>query len=282
MKRRFEILKNAYKGETAYLFSCGPSFRPEEITTYESKLKGSLIVVVKQAQDQLGAFSDFHLINAINHKKYKYSRDTIICMSKPFNPDAWPVLGPKHQLECQADASFAGLSRDETKSQWLVKTKEFAKYKFDTTLTRPWGPSIIIEIGLYLLLHMGVKKVVCVGWDVTPPNTNSMTMTHFYENKTDNQNSIKERLYRILLKLNHIFAPVEWHRRNSTALCHYFGRIYNVCSVEPEENPAIWDASYDLYQFFRSEGMEIRLASTKSYLSPRIPRTSLADELGLL
>lgn len=278
MRERFDLIRNAYQGETAFLFSCGPSFDPDQLAKHFPNLKNSLVIAVKQAYDELSEIADFHILNTINHKKYKYSKNTIRILGRPFNEET-PIVGPAPHLECRAERQLNMLSGDAAKQLWLVRTLNFEKYKFNRQIERPWGPSIIVEICLYMLLHMGVKRVVCVGWDVTPPRKSNMEMPHYYERKTSSILTLPDKLASLLLESLPKKVPARYKKLIEMHIKYHLGKTYNVCQVDPTENEAIWNASGDLYKYFQAEGMEIALASDISHLSSEIPRTKLAVEL---
>lgn len=276
MEARFARLRNAYEGETAFVFSCGPSFRPPALELLRDKLRGRLVVSVKQSYPHLAEHADFHLVNAVNSQIYKRREDAIACVVTSFSDPEPPGWEPDPTLSCQIDSRLAALSPEEKDSHWLVRRRNFDDYTFDKIIERPWGPSLMIEVVLYLLLHMGVRRAVCVGWDVTPADPRTNKMDHFYERKSLKREGI-EAFEKLLRKFPRRFRKSL--RSFTERMRHVAGEPFNVGPVSDGENEAIWAASGDLYEYFRKSGLRIELASSVSRLSSAIPRVNLADIL---
>ena len=63
----------------------------------------------------------------------------------------------------------------------LCNTLEFDKYTLDKTILRPWGPGIISEVVFYMAVHLGVKSICTLGWDLTISDK-VIEGKHFYDN----------------------------------------------------------------------------------------------------
>ncbi len=48
-------------------------------------------------------------------------------------------------------------------------------------MQRPWGPGMMTEVVIYLALHLGVKEISTIGWDLEKPG--STKSNHYYEPK---------------------------------------------------------------------------------------------------
>ena len=82
IEERLNLLENKYKGETAYLVTCGPSLANHDDNILMDKLRDKLVLSVKQAHDVVGDISDFHLLNTYNLKEYHYLvENTIVIWS---------------------------------------------------------------------------------------------------------------------------------------------------------------------------------------------------------
>ena len=63
IEERLKYLKNKYKGETAYIVTCGPSLGKHSLKELKFKLKDKLVICLKQAQNLLEEETDFHLMS---------------------------------------------------------------------------------------------------------------------------------------------------------------------------------------------------------------------------
>ena len=88
---RLKVLKNAYKGETCYITTVGPSIKDYEEDYLRDKLKDELVITVKQAYNIFRELSDFQVLSFANFSPYKYySDDTIV---------VWEVFEQYHPYE---------------------------------------------------------------------------------------------------------------------------------------------------------------------------------------
>lgn len=277
MEQRFERLHDSFKDETAFLFSCGPSFKPEIVRDGGQLLKDRLVIAIKQTLPQLRGLADFHLYNPINHMKYDADPNTIRFLTHCPDKSKWKTFGPKPDLEADIDPLVPDVY--STREDWLICNHRFQDYLFTNQLFRPWGPGIVIESALYFALHLGVRRLICFGWDVSTGTNSKNPSPHFYDSIEQGQKVKVSRYKQILgvlrrnvpkklaLKIRHLQNYIEYQR----------GNRYNTPKALPNEFEAIWEGSYALYEFFKNSGMEIIIASDCSRLDPRIPRTSIEE-----
>lgn len=276
-EKKFAFLCNAYAGESAVLFSCGPSFKPDEIAASHALFEDRLVIAIKQTHHQLGDSTDFHLYNPINHTRYAYGVNTISFLTHCPDPKKWRTFGPKPDLEVGMDPGVPKVFQSE--DDWLVCNRRYDEYLFSKQLERPWGPGIILESALYFALHLGVARLACVGWDVSEGSKKTQTMAHFYETESERfarRRSLGQRVIGKLRSLTPRVISLQL-RQAQNYLEYRRGGVYNRPKVYPNENESVWAGSYDLYRFLQKEGLEMSIASDCCRLDGRIPRTTLAE-----
>lgn len=269
------MLRNAYAGESAILFSCGPSFQPEAILELKEAFKDRLVIAIKQTYHNLGSLADFHLYNPINHTKYEYSEDTVSFLTHCPDKEKWRTFGRKPDLEVDIDPAIPKVYTSE--NDWLVCNRRYEDYLFSKQLERPWGPGIILESALYFAVHLGVKRLACVGWDVTEGSNKTQKMEHFYETESERTPAKRPILQRGIGKIRQL-SPAAFKlplRHFQNYLVYRRGEVYNRPKVYHNENEAVWAGSFDLYQFLLAQGLEMSIASDCSRLDARIPRTTI-------
>lgn len=71
-------IKDAAKGETAYLVTCGPSLTSHNREELIKKLDGKLVIACKQAYEYVKEVATIHLLSVYNYQPYEYhSEETI-------------------------------------------------------------------------------------------------------------------------------------------------------------------------------------------------------------
>ena len=169
VEERFDYLKDLFKGETAYLVSCGPSLTTHDREVLKEKLSDKLVLCAKQAQAYLGEVCDFHLVSTYNYQPYEYPNPNTI---KSFQLTACNMENELrrilHEFKSEIDLYFPVIS-----GPWITLegttayTRNFDNWKQLGQETRVmWGPGILYESGFPLCYHLGVKKIVTIGWDI--------------------------------------------------------------------------------------------------------------------
>ena len=241
LEEKVELLKDSFEGETCYILSCGPSLSDYDPDFLREKLKNKLVLSVKQAYETFPDITDFHFFNCAN-------------MPPPMNPPLWehyvydkmsPVTiassnyahGQRWSRFQKNDLFFKVPIRTEINNEFLSVTKDFEKYTLDNQVERPCGPGIMYETVLYAALHLGVKKIVALGWDLC-------------------YNNPKE-----LDDYEHFFGSTE--------------SLHNRGDILDWEIDSTREASEHLYKWLKERGVELELASDKSSLYKKIPRVQL-------
>ena len=69
---RINFLKDKFKGQTAYLITCGPSLTKLDHGTLNKKLKGKLVIALKQAYNYVKDVATFHGMSCYGYQPYEY------------------------------------------------------------------------------------------------------------------------------------------------------------------------------------------------------------------
>ena len=233
-----KILKDKYHGEDCYILNCGPSLNDHNHEDLKKFLKNKLTFTIKQAQDIFAEVSDFHFFNCSNLPKrntatnihYQNSRDTITVASSNYEQyQRWPITQT-------SDIFFKIPIRTEINNEFLVRTKNIDEYLIKNNLTRPCGPGIMYETVLFMAIHLGVKSITVLGWDLTMDKVTEDNYKHFYGSteKLVNRGDI-----------------LDWEIEETRKFSETF---FNWCT---------------------NNGISLSLVSEQSSLSPNIPRIKL-------
>jgi hypothetical protein len=160
-------LEGRHAGKEGYCVSCGPSAGALSPQQHAQLSRGRVVVAVKQAI-KLVPHANFHLYNMSHAEKWNYQGHRPTTMSLRFTPH-------KH---IPADIETTMRLANYTRDKWLVRTQDWDKWTFDKTEERAWGPGIMLELGIYLFVHLGLTTVYVSGWDCT--RSYNQVMPHFY------------------------------------------------------------------------------------------------------
>ena len=167
IKDRLDKLKDSYKGKTCYIVSAGPSLKNYQVDELKDKLKDELVITIKQAYNILKDISDFHVLNFTNFQPYDWFSDTIV---------VWEVFEQYHPnmilengFSCDLMLPVVGnhgtdIVKRINESQ--AGTESFDDWTLDKTMNRMYGPGIMYEVVIHLALHLGVKEIRTIGWDI--------------------------------------------------------------------------------------------------------------------
>tara|TARA_Y100000310_G_scaffold342618_1_gene446603 strand:+ start:1218 stop:3290 length:2073 start_codon:yes stop_codon:yes gene_type:complete len=189
-KDAMALLKNSFEGETCYIMSCGPSLKDVTNTELRSKLETGVVIAVKQSINEAPDLVDFHMFNCANLPNAKPEGHYIYdCYPKPIvvassNYDQ----GFRWHIPQEVDLFFKIPIRTEINNEFLCLTKEFEKFAFDNSLTRPCGPGIMLETVIPMAVHLGCKEIVVIGWDLSAKqisNQNIEEYEHFFGSTKD-------------------------------------------------------------------------------------------------
>jgi len=242
LEEKLSILEGSFDNETCYLLNCGPSLNDIDSDELSNFLSDKVVFSVKQAYDKFKDVTDFHFYNCSNlpspRKKillqhYTYEDNSPIVVASS-NYD----LGKRWTPIQKVDLFFKIPIRTEINNEFVTITKDFGKYKMSETSQRPCGPGIIYETVMYMALHLGFKKIVAIGWDLSQDSPNEKDYEHFY-GTTDT--------------------------------------LYNRGDILPWEIEVTRNATKELYYWLKENGVELELVSDKSKLYENIPRVKFGD-----
>lgn len=170
-------LENSKKGQDCYILACGPSlnkYKKKLATSKEFgyKLDESLVFAVKQAYDtDFKKYTDFHFWNCSNlptdymNIPYRYvdHQPEVVVASSNFD------MGQRWNPNQRCDLFFKIPLVEQIggKENTLVVKKNYDDYLFSKTCTeRCTGPGIMLETVFYMAIHVGVKSITTIGWDL--------------------------------------------------------------------------------------------------------------------
>lgn len=170
---KVECMHNVYQGQTAFILSCGPSTKElaDSIDMHEL-FKDKLLLSVKQAS--MLAPCDFLLYNHVrNDVCVRLDDDTILVGSTDATRNKWHT-----QLLSVCPDVWFGINGDQPQ---LVQSWDWESADFNNAdpFLRPWGPGIVLDVGVWLALHLGCARIVIIGWDMTDE------YVHFYEDESN-------------------------------------------------------------------------------------------------
>ena len=169
---RVGVLKDAFKGETAYICTSGPTFNQFPSEKLNELLKDELVLSIKQTQHLIDDITDFHLLNFCNLTKYKYNNpNTIVGWA------IWDESQPYTIIERFPVDFILDTYKLNDGSAKIENTMSYNDYwkglDMNIDFSRPWGPGTMYELAIPLALYMGCKKIVTIGWDLFKNTINS-------------------------------------------------------------------------------------------------------------
>ncbi|MCK5058970.1 MAG: hypothetical protein KAT34_20150 [Candidatus Aminicenantes bacterium] len=233
---KVNLLQGAYEGETCYLLTCGPSFKDNWSDEVKELLSDKLVVSVKQTYNEAAEIADFHLLNSWNYQPYDYKEPAPIVLFERADDDP-PTPGTRPDL-------LFRIPDPRNFSKRLATTLAFDDWLFSKGLERPWGPGVVYELGIYLFVHLGVKEIIAMGWDLGELNV--PVMTHYFKEE----------------------APGS---RKPDG-------ILNKPRIRPFEVQDIAESTRALYYWFRSKGIYLYIVSDRSLIDPVVPRVSIFSD----
>ena len=184
IEERLELLHNAYKEDTAYVLTCGPSLGDYTREELNEKLKDKLVICIKHSIEAVYDICDYHLLNLWNFEfPYNYTNlNTIVFfgLAKSFLQEHY-MEASKHPLDLWVPVSNPPFTQ---KHQTTCATGNFDNLRSlsrDTELI--WGPGMMTEMGLSTAVHLGCKKIVTIGWDLGDPNKKWGSYQHYTPNE---------------------------------------------------------------------------------------------------
>jgi len=239
---RIRQLKDAYKGETAYIIASGPSLNNYTHEYLQEFLSDKLTMSIKQSWNILKDQTDFHLLNFCNFAPYDWSNCKSIvtwAIFEQFHPD----MIFQNRLACDAmipiyrNSPMTGGGQGPDKMKFsLAERGDWDTMLLDENINQPWGPGIMYEMAIPLALYLGCKKIVTVGWDIGDINS-------FSNGKDDDTQRVFQE--------------------------HFYGDEHNKIqyaktSMGPREISSVAKSTESLYKWLNNRGIEWNMVSDRN------------------
>jgi hypothetical protein len=154
---RLSLLRNRYAGQRCYLVACGPSTGRIPPAQLRRTLRNELVLTTKHAYDILPGVADLHLLNPYKFKRYTY-------------PPARPIVAATYQQRRQMPRGdyelLLYLATGGGYARTISAQRNFDDWLLTKQPDRWWGPNIVFELGLYLIVHLGVSELITLGVDL--------------------------------------------------------------------------------------------------------------------
>ena len=188
VEERISLTKNLYKDKTAVIILTGPTLKDHDYDKMRKIFRREDIVViaVKQAYDITLDTTDFHILNPWNidrknPTKYK-DNNTIVFwnVAKSFQEAHLNIISDNNH---SCDMWVPCLNPPYiTDSDTIQATCDFDKWKdLEDKTQLYWGKSILYSTVLPLVLHLGCKDIITIGWDFKSSSTLKEKSEHFYD-----------------------------------------------------------------------------------------------------
>lgn len=244
---RLKLLHNKYEGETAYIIAAGPSLNDHSINELKSKLKDKLVFCIKQPYYNFKDICDFLFLNFTNLSPFNFNSNTIV---------SWAYWFPQHpqiiqEKQWKADLLYPIIRNDSHSTlgrygNSIAYKQDFENLMFDKSIERPWGPGLMYELAIPTAVHLGVKNIVTIGWDIGDIN------------QWEDPNNSDERHF-----INHFYS-------DDTVLWEKF-------KINAEEIKITSNSVEGMYDFLASKDIGFTIISDANPASSRVPRMKLSD-----
>lgn len=254
---RLEILKDAYRGETLFVVACGPSLKNIAAEQLQAFLADKLVLAIKQAYLTLPRQTDFHVIHHSNLQRYRYPSEGA------------PIVVNEDEGHSFLHADLVLPKAPSNLYAALSVFRNFDDYLLERNPVRPCGPGVMYEMVFYLAVHLGVRRIVAIGWDLYSDAEQLRQLaedrvgpTHFYE--TDWRRFDADSRQAASCSLEETLA-----RFREGKLIHHHGRI------DPEDVIFTALATRPFADWLRQRGIELFVTSDSPNVSRTIPRVDL-------
>ena len=197
-------LHNLKKGQDCYILACGSSLNKYDNEETRELLKTKLVFSVKQAYDRFKEETDFHFWNCSNipidymNIPYRYvdHRPEVVVASSNY------LRGQRWSVDQEYDVFFRIPLIEEMggREETLAQKRNFDDFLIEKSWDkRQTGPGIMLETVFYVAIHVGVKSITTIGWDL------DKYKNHFYEGQEEVDNIACEIPWD--MKLNAVAVP---------------------------------------------------------------------------
>ena len=241
---RVKALHDTFKDERCYIATVGPSINEYSHEYLRDVLKDELIITVKQAYNLFRELSDFQVLSFANFNPYKYHSDKTIVVWEVFeqyHPAQILQNGFKVEIMLPTIGNHEpDIKKRQENSQAGLKI--FNDYMLTKTLNRMYGPTIMYETVFHLAMHLGVKEIITLGWDIVDMS--------IFKNKDPYEDVHNE---------------------------HFYGETDHDIKIPANytEMKIVVEATEFLYKWMKSKGVDLKIVSTQSAVHESVPRITL-------
>lgn len=269
LDEKIALLEGSYKGEECFIITAGPSLNSIDTKKLYEKLKNKLVICVKQSFELFNEISDFHLINPYNYKDYNYNNNNTIKVY--VKPKGESFFTPNLTSDIELD-----IVSDYSRENCLCNKNNYEEYTFENNFNRPYGPGIIHEVGIYLPILLGVKKITFISWDLGSIKNDQIK--RFYT-----KGIIKAKLELLIYKLNYnlynkYYVTFYNYYCKIKYLLGFKNTVLNNPGMTENEAKFISESTELLYEWFAKKNIDVCLLSNSSMLSSKFKRINI-DEI---
>jgi hypothetical protein len=263
-----DVLDNVFNGRCALVISAGPSAAKWNEVYQQEKSKIPIVVCIKGTLNLVEELCDIHFVNSANLKKYKSSKNILSIMTD--NGPHTPIFG---EYDVKFKVMYELIGKEDFS---LARNKNFECFTLKSTgLYRPFGPGIMYESVFYTLVHMGIKEIVCVGWDIADDkgvNTNfndtkPKVDSEIYKKRLDYSLKLKQILTRYGL-LSFAYLVKYAISKTYTLIKYYSGFKINQANMLPGEAELVSSSLSKLKEWLVYHNIKIRIISDSRWMSP--------------
>ncbi len=188
VEERISLTKNIYKNKTAVIVLTGPTLKDHDYNKMRDifKREDIAVIAVKQAYDVTLNTTDFHILNPWNidrknPTKYKDNNTVVFWnVAKSFQKEHLDIISNNNH---PCDIWVPCLNPPYiTDNDTIQATCNFDKWKdLENKTQLHWGKSILYSTVLPLVLHLGCKDIITIGWDFKSSKTLKDKSEHFYD-----------------------------------------------------------------------------------------------------
>ena len=253
---RMEVLKDTFKDETVYIIGAGPSLNTHPVDKIKDKLQNELVFCIKQSYHTFNEICDFQLINFTNLSPYQINPNHIAawCYFHPQHPQMIIQNGWKVDLlyPMYGDGNdWKERGYEDKLGQSVFAEDRFEDFSFEKSIERPWGPGITYELAIPLAIHLGVKKIVTIGWDIG-------TLSLYDDNLKDDIEGLNQ---------NKVWQDHSYDVDKTQMLDKF--------NMTKREVSLVANKFEGMYNWITSQGVEFNIISDRNPASDIIPRVEL-------
>lgn len=188
---RVKYLKDKYKGETAYILTSGPSINDVPSKVLNEKLKDKLVLSIKQGINYASDITDYHLLNFCNLTEYEYKNENTMVGWAVWDRVQPNIIIQRFPCDFILDTFKLNDGSPKLENSIAFNPNQIDLMDMNNSISRPWGPGTIYELGIPLALYLGCTKIVTIGWDLFKSSIKrynndeeSLTQPHCYDNNS--------------------------------------------------------------------------------------------------